>query len=110
MDITKRLLGTSALIVPDQIGAVGVDLNGIIRRLILFDTYILKTIRLQEFPFLVAALGFDGTMELLKSRAFEIQCESVSLGQTGHVHFLRERQGVLPPLSYCISGLDTADH
>jgi hypothetical protein len=110
MDITRRLIGTSGIISESQ-GLFGVDLNGIIRRLILFDTYILKTIRLQEFPFLVAEVGFSGTMQLLESPAFEIECESVTLAQTGQLGILeyRARKGILPPLAYSVSGIDSAD-
>ncbi len=111
MDITKRNLGT-AVIADEGHAIVGADVGGILRRLVLFDTFILKSIRLQEFPFVVAALGYDGTMELLKSSAFELQCESVALGQTGQTSVLESRvaKGILPPLSYCISGIDTHDH
>lgn len=112
MEITNRLLGTSAIIKPDQRDAVGVDLNGIIRRLLLFDTYILKSLRLQEFQHLVQLLGFEATMQLLKSPAFHVQCECVTVAQTGQASVLahRERKGSLPPLSYCISAVDAADH
>ena|ERR1022692_1659284 len=105
MDTYKRLIGTSAI--TDEAHAVaGVDLNGIIRRLILFDTYILKSIRLKEFPFLIAGLGFSGTMQLLDSPAFEIQCEAMTLGQTGQTAMPdRVRRGILPPLSYALSGI-----
>jgi hypothetical protein len=109
MDISRRLIGTSAI--TDEAHAVAsVDLNGIIRRLILFDTYILKSNRLREFPFLIAELGFSGTMELLESPAFEIQCEAMSVGQTGQTAMPdRVRRGILPPLSYALSGIRTAD-
>jgi len=111
VDITRRLIGTSAIL-KDAPDAVGVDLNGIIRRLILFDTYILKTVRLREFPSLIAEVGFDETMQLLKSTAFEIECECAQIGQTGQTGILESRaiKGVLPPLSYTLSGLDAADH
>jgi hypothetical protein len=109
MDITRRLIGTSAIL-KDTRDTADVDLNGIIRRLILFDTYILKSIRLLEFPPLIAALGFADTMQLLKSTAFKIECESVTTGQMGQTGFARAAKGVLPPLSYSFSGIDTADH
>ncbi len=109
MDIYKRLLGTSAI--TDEAHTVaGVDLNGIIRRLILFDTYILKSIQLKEFPFLIAELGFSGTMQLLESPALEIQCEVMAVGQTGQTTMPdRVRRGILPPLSYALSGIRSAD-
>jgi hypothetical protein len=111
MEITKRLIGTSGILKEAEPDLVGVDLDSIIRRLILFDTYILRTIKLQEFPFLVPHLGFDGTLHLLASPAFEIECECVTVGQTGQTA-LKSRldKGVLPLLSYCLAGIEASDH
>jgi hypothetical protein len=109
MDIYRRLLGTSG-ITNEAHAVAGVDLNGIIRRLILFDTYILKSLGLQESPFLIAELGFSGTMQLLASPAFEIQCEVMAVGQTGQTAMPdRESRGILPPLSYALSGIRSAE-
>ncbi len=109
MDITGRLLGQAAIV--EDASVVGVDLNAVVRRLILFDTYILKSIRLKEFPFLTSELGFDGMMQLLQSSAFEVECECIATGQTGQAGILdvRARKGVLPALSYSISGIDAGD-
>ncbi len=110
MDITRRLVGTSATLKGTR-DVADVDLNGLIRRLILFDTYILKSIRLLEFPALIAAVGFAETMQLLKSAAFEIECEAVTVGQTGQFGIeSRTTKGILPPLSYSLSSIETADH
>lgn len=107
-DIYRRLIGLSAI--TDKVHAVaGVDLNGIIRRLILFDTYILKSIQLKEFPFLITELGFNGTMQLLESPAFEIECEVMAVGQTGQIEMPDRVGGTLPPLSYALSGICSAD-
>lgn len=111
MDITRRLIGTSGILKPSQPDVVGIDLDSIVRRLVLFDTYILKTTRLQEFPFLVAALGFNGTMQLLASPTFEIECECVTLGQTGQTALKgRLDKGILPLLSYSLSGIEASDY
>jgi hypothetical protein len=109
MDIYRRLLGISAI--TDEAHTVaGVDLNGIIRRLILFDTYILKSIQLKEVPFLITELGFNETMQLLESPALEIQCEVMTVGQSGQTAMPdRLRRGILPPLSYALSGIRSAD-
>jgi hypothetical protein len=109
MDIYRRLIGTSA-ITNEAHAVAGVDLNGIIRRLILFDTYILKSIQLKEFPILIAELGFNGTLQLLESPAFEIQCEVMAVGQTGQTAMpSRTAKGLLPPLSYSLAGIRSAD-
>jgi hypothetical protein len=41
MDITRRLIGISAIIGPGPI-PLGVDFNGLIRRILLFDDYVLQ--------------------------------------------------------------------
>jgi hypothetical protein len=111
MDTARRLLGTSGILGESRRDVVSVDLDGIVRRLILFDKYILKSIQLQEFPFLIAALGFDGTMQLLESPALDIEFECVTIGQTGQTALQgRLKKGILPPLSYSLSGVETTDH
>lgn len=109
MDITRRLLGRSGTF--NARGIVGVDVNSIVRRLILFDTYILKSVRLQEFPLLIAEVGFGGVLQLLESPGFEIECEIVAVGQTGQTAVLESRanKGILPPLSYSLAGIQIAD-
>jgi hypothetical protein len=110
MDITRRLVGCAAILENGEVG--GIDLNAIIRRLILFDTYIFKSIRLREVPSLVRQLGFENTIRLLQSPAIEIECESLSVGQTGQLAILesRAKKGLLPLLSYSLAGVNTADH
>jgi hypothetical protein len=111
MDITRRLLGTSGILNEAKRDLIGVDLDSIIRRLILFDTYILKSIQLQEFPFLVEALGFDGTMQFLASPALQIEFECVTIGQTGQTSLeSRLNKGILPMLSYSLAGVEASDH
>lgn len=80
MDIRRRLLGPSAIIShsgdsPD----INVDVDGFIRRLLLFDTYVLYSVRLKEIPALVPWLGYDGLCQLLSSGALEIRCECAQL-------------------------------
>ncbi|HEV1995417.1 MAG TPA: hypothetical protein VGR03_13890 [Candidatus Acidoferrum sp.] len=77
-EITRRLLGSSAIVShnPDQRDiSVALDVGGFVRRLLLFDTYILYSVRLKEIPELVRHFGFQGTMDLLSSGALEIRCE-----------------------------------
>ena len=77
MEITKRLIGPIAL--PQISGAdlhgVEIDVDSFIRRLLLFDTYILYSIRLKEIPLLVPYLGYEGIRELISTHALEIRCE-----------------------------------
>lgn len=78
MEITRRLLGSSAIVSQnsgDRDITVSLDLDGFIRRLLLFDTYILYSVRLKEIPELVRSFGVPGTIDLLSSGALDIRCE-----------------------------------
>jgi hypothetical protein len=78
MEITRRLLGSSAIVsqVPGERDIiVKLDLGGFVRRLLLFDTYVLYSVRLKEIPELVGHFGFEGTISLLSSGALEIRHE-----------------------------------
>jgi hypothetical protein len=78
LEINRRLIGSSA-IVTQKVGArdisVELDVAGFIRRLLLFDTYVLYSVRLKEIPEIVRHFGYQGTLALLSSGALEIRCE-----------------------------------
>jgi hypothetical protein len=78
LEVTRRLLGSSAIVTTPRDGSeisVALDVGGLIRRLLLFDTYILYSVRLKEIPGLVQCFGLQGTLDLLSSGAMEIRCE-----------------------------------
>ncbi len=103
LEITRRLLGSSAIVShsPDQKDiSLTLDVNGFVRRLLLFDTYILYSVRLKEIPELVRHFGFQGTMDLLSSGALEIRCECAQYGE-GMVN-----TPPCPPLTYQFHVLD----
>jgi hypothetical protein len=78
MEITRRVLGSSAVVSQnpgERDITVALDLGGFVRRLLLFDTYVLYSVRLKEVPELVRHFGFQGTMDLLSSGALEIRYE-----------------------------------
>jgi hypothetical protein len=58
--------------------------------LLLFDTYILHSVRLLEFPELIKAYGYDSIMELLKSGALAIKCDANLLTIDGDARRLVE--------------------
>jgi len=74
LEITRRLLGSSAIVTQDP-GAsdirVTLDVESLVRRLLLFDTYILYSVRLKEIPDLVRRFGYEGALALLGSGALE---------------------------------------
>jgi hypothetical protein len=86
MDISRRLIGVSAIHSADS-KIVDVDLTGLIRRLLLFDKYVLVSTRLEEFPHLVRHLGYEGLQELLAAKLIEIRCECFQPGQTAQTSF-----------------------
>jgi len=78
----RRLLGSSAIVsqLPGERDiTVALDVAGFIRRLLLFDTYVLYSVRLKEVLEMVRHFGFQGTMDLLSSGALEVRCECAQL-------------------------------
>lgn len=56
------------------------NLGALIERLLLFDTYILRSVRLQEIPALIESFGYDATIELLQSNAIELHSDIIPVG------------------------------
>jgi len=109
MDLRSRLIGPCAIRTPDRETAV-VDLGALVRRIILFDQYILQSIRLEEFPFLVRAFGYAGVKALLDSRILSIQSDILTLAQIGQSDIaLRDKKGLLPLGAYSFAILTVAD-
>jgi len=78
LDIGRRLLGSSAIVTQENGTSdisVKLDVAGFVRRLLLFDTYVLYSVRLKEIPEIVRHFGYQGTLALLSSGALEIRCE-----------------------------------
>src|SRR6266852_1457201 len=77
-EITRRLLGSSAIVSTNPEWRdirVDLDIGGLIYRLLLFDTYVLYSVRLKEISAMVHEFGLSGTLELLSSGALELLCE-----------------------------------
>lgn len=104
MDIQKRLIGPCARF-ESNVDDVKVDMDALIWRLILFDTYILASIRLKEIPHLVKVFGYDGVNSLLSSGILKIYCDATMPAQTGQTSVIKSRmeKGVLPLCSYSFS-------
>lgn len=97
-----RLFAASAT-QEDSLEPPCVDVGIILLRLLLFDHYILDSIRLSEIPKMVELLGLGPTITLLQSGAIEIYLDAVTTGETGRTMALRSREvkGALPLGSYC---------
>jgi len=106
MDIGRRLIGVSAIVSPDG-KVVDVDLESLVRRLLLFDTYVLHSIRLQEFPALARRLGYEPLRDLLSANLIEVRCECLQLSQTGQSAIFGDP--ILPSFHYQFHWIDAHD-
>ena len=104
--IDRRLIGNLASYSPAG-EVTGIDIQSLARRLILFDQFILNSVRLKEFPELIRRLGFEGTRELLSAGLIEVRCECLQMSQVGQSGlFVTPR---LPNLSYRFNWIDAHD-
>src|SRR6266545_3866841 len=85
-----------------------VEISDVVTRLLLFDTYILDSLRLREVPYLVSAFSADGLRELINSRALQIRCEPLLVAQIGQSTLGSEYGPVLSSRSYRFSVLRIA--
>jgi hypothetical protein len=102
----KKILGSSAIV--SKSGEFSsVDMGSFVRRLLLFDNYVLVSHRLQEFRFLADHLGVEQTSELLDSGLITIRNECLQLADCSNlVHFGLKR---LPPLQFRLDWIDFHD-
>lgn len=84
MDIRKRIHGPCGARLPTM-NEMDFDIGLFLRRLLLFDTYILDTMRFMEFPHLVKFLGYDAVLEILKSDFFKIDCNPTALAEVSQL-------------------------
>jgi hypothetical protein len=68
VSIRDRLLSPCA-VQNVQTEAVTVDVGALLTRLLLFDTFVVKSFYLKELPTIVELFGYRGTIELLKTSA-----------------------------------------
>src|SRR3954464_6775336 len=106
MDISRRLMGNSAILSADGI-VTDVDIDGLVRRLLLFDKYVLTSPRLQEFPILARRLGYAALRDLLDANLIEIRCECLQLTQIGQSGLFGDP--TLPLFSYKFNWIDMHD-
>ena len=87
---------------------VEVDTGYIVESLLLFDRYILDSVRLKELPTLVKLFGVEGLNHLFDTGALKIFCKSLTIGQTGQTGVLesRRKKGVLPKGCYSFTAID----
>jgi len=87
------------------------NVPALFRRLLLFETYILQTIRFKEFPPLVHSIGVKNVLALLNSGALQLELDPtqiVNVGQLPEGPSYSRGKPQLPLLSYAFSILRPA--
>jgi hypothetical protein len=82
MVITDKLLARIA-IQGEGNRVVAIDSPALVSRLLLFQTYILQSIQLDELPFLTRLFGEHGLIHLFEAGALRVLFESYTIGQLG---------------------------
>src|SRR5579863_2661449 len=75
MDIRQSIFGEIATNSDGQVS--GIQLGALIRRLLLFERVVVRSIGLREIPFLIRAFGKSGFLQLLNSGLLNVSCESL---------------------------------
>jgi hypothetical protein len=73
MSIRQSVLGEVAI--RSGLDVSGADIEGLLRRLLLYESVTIKSVRLRELPCLVRAFGKEGFLQLLNSGVLKIACE-----------------------------------
>jgi hypothetical protein len=73
VSIRQHVLGEVAI--RSGLNVSGADIEGLLRRLLLFESVTIKSVRLRELPSLVRAFGKDGFLQLVTSGVLKITCE-----------------------------------
>lgn len=105
MDIRARHFGPILTEIGDG-QAIRVDLDALIRRLLLFDHCCLESSQLRELPLMIASFGYKGVIRLLEDPNFELICDAMtaaSVGQTALPEMTQRRGYLLPLGSHRIS-------
>jgi hypothetical protein len=80
MELRDHLIGPCATV--DDADRIDVDIGALVRRLVLFERYTLRTVRLREVPAVVHAFGEGGLRALLADGCLDIFCEGLTMAQS----------------------------
>jgi hypothetical protein len=81
IEIRDHLVGPCAQLIGDD--QVVVDVGAVVRRLVLFERYTLRTARMLDIPALVGAFGESGLRALLADGCLRIHCDGLTMGSVG---------------------------
>jgi hypothetical protein len=96
-DIQRRLFGPVA-IQDRENRVISVDLAAFTTRLLLFDTYILQSIWLEDLILLQHSFGTSGLSQLFEAGALKFQCAAFTFGQTGQTRYKFKSEDPRPSL------------
>lgn len=85
MTIRSKLLAACARTRPGTAIVESVDAAAVVRRLLLFDTYILESVQLLELPFLIRMFGHAGVIELLQAGVLKLRCDLFMPGSLSRI-------------------------
>ncbi|MBO6572024.1 MAG: hypothetical protein JJ958_06210 [Balneola sp.] len=75
-----RLRNFAKLIDEDDKGNLTLSLPELVEKLILFENLVIESSRLKEIPILLNTIGFESTMNLLKSGVIQIHNDKIAIG------------------------------
>lgn len=78
IEIRNHLVGPCAQL--SDVDEVVVDVGAVVRRLVLFERYTLRTLRMRDIPALVRAFGEGGLRALLDDGCLRIHCDALTMG------------------------------
>jgi len=90
-----RLLAPAAVFGPEN-ELRAVDIGAIVRRLLLFEEYILDSASLEEFPTLIETFGAEALIELLDSGALKVRGDGWTTGDVGQTDLMKDGFGRQP--------------
>lgn len=103
MEVRQSILGEITVRSGQRLESISV--GTLVRRLLLFDTVIVKSFRLREIPTLVRTFGKSGFVELLNSKALKFCCEFTCVITDIHQNGVR----AIPPGHFTFGLADIAD-
>ncbi|MFA6137589.1 MAG: hypothetical protein WC667_05835 [Sulfurimonas sp.] len=83
--VDKRLLARNATLKNQD--DITFNPDSFIQRLLLFDNYIMDSIRLKEITYIIDLIGYEGFIELLKSGFFQIRLETKFIAELGQFYY-----------------------
>ena len=109
MDIRGRLI--APLFRSLDSGKKIFDIDAFIKRVILFDSYIIDSERLREVPYIIRIFGFDGFLTLCDSGFFKFNCYAKTTGSLSPNFFLENtnENKIRPPFHYSFAAVSTGD-